>query len=134
MDKTPINKRAVTSNGLVGELFLPQGEGPFLAVVCIGGSSGGVETASAPLLAEEGFAALSLGYFGAPGLPKVFAHLPLEYFVEGVDWLLGQPEVQGPKLGVVGTSRGSEAALQVAALSRCPMFNGRMIFRTQTTP
>lgn len=107
----------VATNGLVGELFIPQGKGPFPAVLCIGGSSGGVKTAAAPLLAEAGFAALSLGYFGAPGLPAEFAELPLEYFVRGVDWLLEQPMVRGTNVGVTGTSRGSEAALQVATLT-----------------
>lgn len=109
--------RPIHTNGLVGELFVPQDTGPFPAILCIGGSSGGVKTAAAPLLAEAGFAALSLGYFGAPGLPDEFADLPLEYFVKSVDWLLAQPEVGGPKVGVTGTSRGSEAALQVATLT-----------------
>ncbi|HSX28443.1 MAG TPA: acyl-CoA thioester hydrolase/BAAT C-terminal domain-containing protein [Candidatus Saccharimonadales bacterium] len=112
-----ISKHEINTHGLIGELFVPQGEGPFPAVMCIGGSSGGAKTAAAPLLAEAGFVAFSLGYFGAPGLPEEFAELPLETFEHGVDWLLQQPMVQGPKVGVTGTSRGSEAALQVAALT-----------------
>ncbi|HLZ14564.1 MAG TPA: acyl-CoA thioester hydrolase/BAAT C-terminal domain-containing protein [Candidatus Saccharimonadales bacterium] len=112
-----ITKRQINTSGLVGELFTPQGQGPFPAALCIGGSSGGVKTAAAPLLAEAGFVALSLGYFGAPGLLKEFAELPLEYFVQGVDWLLAQPMVRGRKVGVTGTSRGSEAALQAATLT-----------------
>lgn len=107
----------IKSNGLVGELFVPHGTGPFPAVLCIGGSSGGTKTAAAPLLAQSGFAALSLGYFGAPGLPATFANLPLEYFLQGADWLLSHPKTQGPKIGVTGTSRGSEAALQLATLT-----------------
>ena len=68
-------KQDITVNGLVGKFYLPLGKGPFPAVLCIGGSGGGVKTAIAPLLAESGFAALSLGYFGASGLPETFAHL-----------------------------------------------------------
>lgn len=117
MMKNSVVTQKVTANGLVGELCIPQGDGPFPAVVCIGGSSGGVQTAAALLLAKAGFVALSLGYFGAPGLPDDFAELPLEYFVQSVDWLLAQPLVRGPKVGVTGTSRGSEAALQVATLT-----------------
>jgi dienelactone hydrolase len=112
-----MKRQSLKDSGLIGELFIPKGNGPFPAVMCIGGSSGGVKTAAAPLLAEAGFVALSLGYFGAPGLPKEFADLPLEYFMRGIDWLLEQPMVQGSKVGITGTSRGSEAALQVATLT-----------------
>jgi dienelactone hydrolase len=108
-------KQLLNSNGLVGEFFYPTRGSSFPAVLCIGGSSGGTKTAIAPLLAEAGFATLSLGYFGAPGLPKEFAELPLEYFIEGVEWLQRQPMVHGEKVGITGTSRGSEAALQTAA-------------------
>lgn len=110
-------KYEINTDGLVGELFIPHGEGPFPGVICIGGSGGGIKTAAAPLLAEAGFVALSLGYFGAPGLPEEFVELPLERFEQGVNWLLKQPMVRGPKVGVTGTSRGSEAALQVATLT-----------------
>lgn len=112
-----IHKQIIHSNGLIGEFFYPAEGTKFPAVLCIGGSSGGVKTNIAPLLAESGFAALSLGYFGAPGLPAEFAELPLERFIQGIDWLLAQPMVHGPKVGVTGTSRGSEAALQTATLT-----------------
>src|SRR6266576_6256906 len=110
-------RRAVGDMGLVGELVLPEGEGPFATVLCVGGSSGGVGNNMANKLAEDGFAAFSLGYFGAPSLPATFANLSLDYFVKGVDWLVSQPFVLGNKVGITGTSRGSEAALQTATLS-----------------
>lgn len=110
-------KRTIKTHNVVGEFFLPEGDGPFPGVMCIGGSSGGVQTPIAPLLAEVGFATLSLGYFGVYGLPEEFAELPLERFIKGVEWMLDQPVVRGPKVGVTGTSRGSEAALQVATLT-----------------
>lgn len=109
--------QAVRENGLVGELYVPEGRGPFPAVLCIGGSSGGIKNAEAPLLAKAGFVAFSLGYFGAPDLPPVFADLPLEHFAQGVGWLLAQSVVQGPTIGITGRSRGSEAALQLATLT-----------------
>jgi dienelactone hydrolase len=115
---THFTSKEISTDGIVGELFVPRGDGQFPAVVCIGGSSGGVKTEAAPLLAEAGFVALSLGYFGAPGLPAEFVDLPLEYFVRGIDWLLKQPMVRSPKVGVTGASRGSEAALQSATLSQ----------------
>ena len=112
-----IVNRPVGANGLVGELLTPEGVGPFPGVLCIGGSSGGVKTAVAPMLAKAGFAALSIGYFNTPGRPAEFVNLPLEYFVSAVDWLLEQSIVSGDKVGVTGTSRGSEAALQTATLT-----------------
>jgi dienelactone hydrolase len=107
----------LNTDGLVGTLVYPDDKAPHPAVLCVGGSSGGVSLEMAEPLAQAGFAALALGYFGAPGLPRDFAELPVDYFMKAVDWLLDQPSVKGSTVGVTGTSRGSEAALQLAALS-----------------
>jgi dienelactone hydrolase len=78
----------------------------------------GIATEMAKPLVREGFVVLALGYFSTRGLPPTFAELPLEYFEKATDWLLGQPEVKdGSRVGVIGSSRGSEAALQLATLS-----------------
>jgi dienelactone hydrolase len=114
--ESPIH-RQITENGLVGELVTHAGQGPFPAVLCIGGSSGGIAAEIAEPLTREGFAVMALGYFGLKGLPATFAELPLEYFERAVNWLMAQPEVRGNKIGVIGSSRGSEAALQLATLS-----------------
>jgi dienelactone hydrolase len=114
---TQLARLDVRENGLVATLVKPPGGGSYPAVLCIGGSSGGVSLEMAEPLAREGFAALALGYFGVDGLPPEFAELPLEYFERAVTWLLSQQYVAGNTIGVTGTSRGSEAALQTATLS-----------------
>jgi dienelactone hydrolase len=67
-------------------------------------------------LANRGFATLTLAYFAAPDLPDELVEIPLEYFIEGIDWLAAQAEVDGGRLGVMGGSRGGELALLLGSL------------------
>jgi dienelactone hydrolase len=92
----------------------PSGTQP--AVLLLGGSDGGV--ASLPLaqaFAARGIPALAIAYFGAPGLPKQLADVPLEYFGTAVRWLDRQPGVDPQRVWLAGGSYGSEAALLVGA-------------------
>ena len=107
----------VSESGLVGELVYPANGKQFPGLLCIGGSSGGVGNNVAGKLAEEGFIAFSVGYFGSQGLPEDFANLPIEYFLNAIKWFVKRPKVNGSKVGVTGSSRGSEAALELAARS-----------------
>jgi dienelactone hydrolase len=86
-----------------------------LAVVVIGGSGGGVESASfqAEQLATVGVSALAVGYHGFEGLPTL-TNIPLERFGDAVHWVRHQASV--PTVALLGSSRGSEAALLTAAL------------------
>jgi dienelactone hydrolase len=81
-----------------------------------GGSEGGIGgELVASLLASHGYPALSIAYFGEPGLPRGLAEIPLEYFTRALRWLVGRPGVDENRLVVFGASRGSEAALLLAA-------------------
>ncbi len=98
------------TEGVIGTLYLPQANDPFPGVLLIGGSDGREPQFSAKRLAQEGFATLSLAYFGRPGLPPSLRDVPLEYFetaLRALGQALSPPH--GP-LVVLGTSRGSEAA------------------------
>jgi dienelactone hydrolase len=117
---------SVHENGLVGELLYPASRKLFPAVLCIGGSSGGVGNNVANKLADEGFVAFSVGYFGAPGLPNEFANLPIEYFLKAIQWFSKRPMVKGSKIGVTGSSRGSEAALELA--TRSPLVGAVVVY------
>ena len=111
-----IKKTAVTEDGLAGTLFLPAGEGPFPAVIVLGGLEGGIPTDSyAVQLANQGYASLALAYFKAPGTPDNFAEIQLEYFASALHWLKSQKFVDPAKIAIVGTSTGAGAALLVAS-------------------
>ncbi|WP_203290690.1 acyl-CoA thioester hydrolase/BAAT C-terminal domain-containing protein [Maricaulis parjimensis] len=111
----------VQEGGLYGRLFRPGGlEGERPAVIVMGGSEGGVDSAvmQAQLLASRGYVALALGYFAFDGegdLPSSLQDLPLEYFDGAVDWLAAQPFVDGDRIALLGGSKGAEAALLTAA-------------------
>lgn len=112
-----MRSRPVRGDGVVGSLHGPVGVGPAPGVLLLGGSEGGAHDRDARLLAAEGFTVLALAYFGAPGLPPGLVDIPVEGFSRGIDVLAGQPGVDG-RLGVLGGSRGGEAALLVAAHDR----------------
>jgi dienelactone hydrolase len=111
--------REVNPSGasFVGKLLLPPGEGPFPALVAFGGSEGGLSGGLiyAGDLTAAGYAVLALAYFGEAGLPQALVHVPLEYFDGALAWLAKRPEVRPDRLGVIGASRGGEAALLVAS-------------------
>ncbi|WP_216215652.1 acyl-CoA thioester hydrolase/BAAT C-terminal domain-containing protein [Amycolatopsis aidingensis] len=109
-----VEVRRVLEGGLSGVLCVPADPGPAPGVLLLGGSEGGLHERDARMLAAEGFTVLALAYFGAPGLPPGLVRVPLEYFFRALDVLAGQP-LAGQRFGVLGGSRGAEAALLLAA-------------------
>ena len=101
---------------LRGTLFARTGATNAPGVVVLGGSDGGnLYEFVAALLAAHGVAALALAYFAYEDLPAELIALPIEYFAEAVRWLKTRPEVGTARVGVLGLSRGGEAALIVGA-------------------
>jgi dienelactone hydrolase len=111
--------RELSSNGLAGTLFIPQKPQGKAAILVLGGSEGGhfFSSLDARLLAELGYPALALGYFGEGSLPATLERVPLEYFEEARAWLAKQSETQGRSIGLYGTSRGGELVLRLGATS-----------------
>jgi dienelactone hydrolase len=109
--------RTVTFKDLVATLYLPKSDHKIPAVVAFGGSDGGMNfgDANGKMIAPHGVAVLGLAYFKAPGLPATLDQIPIEYFMEAVDYLQTLPQVDGNRIGVVSGSRGSEAALLLAS-------------------
>jgi dienelactone hydrolase len=107
----------VSSRGLVATLHLPDRSGPHPALIVLGGSDGGLQSANlfGGPLAANGFGALCLAYFAMEGLPATLSAIPLEYFERAVDWLRAHPAIDRSRVGVLGSSRGGEAALLVGA-------------------
>lgn len=110
-----VTRHSLAEDGLVGALFLPAGEGPHPAIMILNGSGGGINEPRAALWASHGVAALALGYFGAPGLPKYISNTPLEYFARALDWLRARVHPKNGFVAVAGQSRGGELALLLGA-------------------
>ena len=110
-----ITRREVRENGLVGTLFTPTTPGPHPAIIYFNGSGGGINETRAALWAQQGYAALALGYFGAPGLPSHISGTPLEYFEKGLQWVRDNVQPAGGFIAVSGQSRGGELSLLLAA-------------------
>jgi len=110
-----VTRTSLDQHGFVGTLFTPAGAGPHPAVVVLNGSGGGINEQRAALLASHGFAALALGYFGAPGLPNHISGTPLEYFETALQWLHAHVRPADGFIAVMGQSRGGELSLLLAS-------------------
>jgi pimeloyl-ACP methyl ester carboxylesterase len=108
---------SVPGAGFLGRYYRPaHGANKHVPVLLIGGSEGGLSmTREAALLAAHGYPALDVAYFGAYGLPRNLQRIPLEYFVKAARWLDRRAGVDASRLVVYGVSRGTEAALLLAA-------------------
>ena len=109
--------RRVTDAGLFANYFPAVGNGRRPGILLLGGSEGGLARdllRQASLLQREGFNVLHVAYHSAPGKPATLTNVPLEGFRRGLDWLKAQREVDPASLGVVGYSKGAEAALLIA--------------------
>lgn len=103
-------------DGVVATLYQVDSTGPLPGVLIIGGSDGGPGAPGvAMLLASHGFAALSVSYFGVPGLPPTLENIPLEYFQRALLWMRSQPNIDPRSIAIYAESRGTEAALFTAA-------------------
>jgi dienelactone hydrolase len=110
-----VSRQAVHTNGMVGSLFLPPGEGPHPAVMVVSGGWGGLDEYRGALLASHGYAAFTLAYFAMQGLPQGLFNIPLEYFENAIRWMRLQPWLGDRLLAVWGSSRGGELALLLGA-------------------
>jgi pimeloyl-ACP methyl ester carboxylesterase len=108
----------VVYKNLVAKAYLPTGERMAPVVIAFGGSEGGISTgqSSGEMLAPRCIAVLALAYFKEGALPPTLDHIPLEYFVDAVDYVSQLRGVDKARLGVLSGSRGSEAALLLASI------------------
>lgn len=103
------------AEGLYGFLYHPAGGGPFPGVIILGGSNGGLYEWLAQAFASNGFAALTVAYFGYRDLPAELVEIPLEPFPRAVAWLKARPAVRPDRVGIIGGSKGGELALLLAS-------------------
>uniref|UniRef100_A0A8B9IWK9 Acyl-coenzyme A thioesterase 1 n=1 Tax=Amazona collaria TaxID=241587 RepID=A0A8B9IWK9_9PSIT len=108
--------RVPVRNGRIrAMLFLPPGNGPFPGIIDLCGLGGGLLEYRACLLANYGFAVLSLAYYGYEDLPKQMKELHLEYFEEAINYMLQHTQVKGPGIGLLGISKGGELCISMAS-------------------
>jgi dienelactone hydrolase len=107
---------AIRQDGVTGVFYTPRGAGRHPGVLVIGGSHGGFGAPQvAMLLAQHGFAVLSLAYFDAPSLPRTLEGVPMETFARALGWLKRNPAVDPRFVAIYSESRGTEPALWTAA-------------------
>jgi len=112
-----LRNRAVSDDGLVGQLWAPDDGAAHPTLLVVGGSEGGLDTAAfqAMYLASYGYTTLALAYFDAGALPRTLTEIPLEYFGTALSWLAQQPEVDAERIAAWGASRGGELVLMLGA-------------------
>ncbi|KAJ8289413.1 hypothetical protein GJAV_G00001030 [Gymnothorax javanicus] len=96
-------------------LFIPPGEGPFPGVIDLGGTVGGLLEYRGCLLANHGFATMSLAYFAFDDLPEKLLELDLEYFEEALEYFRNLPQVRKGGVGIMGVSKGADLSLSMAS-------------------
>lgn len=107
----------IRSGDVHGSLYLPAGSSAAPGVLVLGGWDGGIEQATAALLASHGYAALAMAYFGHGDLPRQLAAVALETVDRGLDRLAAHAAVDSTRLAVLGCSTGADAALLTASHS-----------------
>lgn len=81
-------------------------------VLVLAGSSGRVDQQRVNLLARHGALAVSMQWFGGPGMSPGPWEVPIESFVKALDALAAEVD----RLAILGVSFGAEAALVTGAL------------------
>ena len=103
---------------LPGVLYVPEGEGPYPAVIVLHGSEGGVGGVDgvAQRLARNGFIAFAFCYFRCLETPRTLENIEISGVSEAIAYLRERPDTAGEKVGVVGFSRGADLALIMGVL------------------
>lgn len=110
-----VTREEIRAAGLSATLFTPATAGPYPLVIVLNGSGGGTPEQRAALFAAQGYQALALAYFNAPGRPEHISATPLEYFKHALDWASATLQPRNGFIAIVGHSRGGELALLLAA-------------------
>lgn len=105
---------SVPQNGFEGILFPGDGRKDKVLIV-MSGSDGGMTLSrqEAEFYHRNGIPALSLGLFKTKQTPKELSRVPVEYVEAAIQWLKQQGY---QKIGIDGTSKGSEMALLAASM------------------
>ncbi|MEM7118436.1 MAG: acyl-CoA thioester hydrolase/BAAT C-terminal domain-containing protein [Chloroflexota bacterium] len=102
-----------------GELYIPEGSGPFPLVVVLHGSEGSLlfSRRAALQIAAAGHVTLAYCYFGCLNTPQQLKDIDLDLILADIEILRGRPDVAKNSVAVVGFSRGAELALILGSLN-----------------
>ena len=118
---TEYDIKKVEYKNLIAKLYLPKTDKKVPVVIAFGGSdpSWGMADANGEMMARNGIAVIGLVYFKMdPSLPPTLDHIPLEYFIEAINYAETVPQIDAAKIGVVSGSRGSEAGFLISILDQ----------------
>lgn len=102
----------------IGTICAPPTPGRHPAMLLLGGSEGGNSTMPkiAPLFAARGYVAVTVAYFGLPGLPKYLVNVPVEIVGRALRAVAARRDVNPAEIGIFGGSKGGELALLAASI------------------
>ena len=123
----PLDRAEFVGEALPGSfLTLPEGEGPFPAIIVLGGSEGSDSAARSftRRFVPQGYAVLGLPYYGPregskghiPGLPNAFQEIAVDQLVTARDWLRARDDIRADDIGIYGVSKGAEMGLLAGSL------------------
>lgn len=107
-------KTTVAVEGFEG-LFFPVGNKQDKVIIVVSGSNGGMSLTKkcAEFYYKNGIPALGIALFKTRGTQKNLDRVPIEYIESAINWLKNKGY---DKIGIDGTSKGSEIALLSAAM------------------
>jgi dienelactone hydrolase len=107
---------APVTQPFVGTICTPGRRGRHAAVILLGGWPGGDQMRdTARELGEHGYVAASVVYFGAGAAQEHLIEIPVELAGAAIAALRARDDVDAGRVAVMGTSKGGEYALLVAA-------------------
>ncbi|XP_005104458.1 bile acid-CoA:amino acid N-acyltransferase [Aplysia californica] len=109
-----VKRIPVQENGLIGILFLPEGEGPFPGIIDVFGLSGVIIEHRSSMLASKGYACFVFAYIRYEDLPITESDLDFGYFLKAFDWLASHPNVDSSNIGGVSNCAGGGYSLFIA--------------------
>lgn len=113
-----VKSENVVQEGLTARYFTPGAVQKRPAIIVVSGSEGRIEIAQAiaEVLAQRGYSALAVCYFGMDGTSPNLSRIPLEIIENAIGWLKSQDTVDGNRIGIYGRSKGGELVLAAASI------------------
>lgn len=113
-----IESRALDQKSYVARYYTSRIVKKRPTVIVVSGSEGRIEKAQAiaEILAQRGYSALAVCYFGMKGISSDLNQIPLEIIENSIQWLKQQNSVDEKHIGIYGRSKGGEYALAAASI------------------